>query len=80
MESVSIKVVDARDPNKVIMVYVEPIELTMTVQDFKQKLCKESDTLSKLYVQVLIMLHRKAQSWSDKGQVDCRNRERGSTC
>ena len=46
-KSVPIKVVDARDPTKVIMSYVEPVDLSMKVQDFKIMLCKQSDLLSK---------------------------------
>jgi hypothetical protein len=45
--SLVIKVVDSKDQNKVIMTYIEPISSDMTVADFKSKLCKDSDFLSK---------------------------------
>ena len=42
-----LKVVDSRDSNKVLMSYMEPISAKMSVADFKQKLCIDSDQLRK---------------------------------
>jgi hypothetical protein len=42
-----LKVVDSRDPGKVVMSYVEPLSAKMSLADFKQKLCKDSDQLRK---------------------------------
>ena len=45
--TLSLKVVDSRDTNKIIMAYVEPISAKMSLGEFKQKLCKDSDQLRK---------------------------------
>lgn len=44
-----LKVIDARDPTKVIMAYLEPISVKMTLAEFKQKLCNDSDQLREYY-------------------------------
>lgn len=46
---IKIKVVDARDQTKVVMHYIEPLDAMMTVRDFKVKLCKDAELLSKLF-------------------------------
>ena len=42
-----LRVVDSRDTSKVVMTYVEPISAKMSLAEFKQKLCKDSDQLRK---------------------------------
>ena len=43
----SIKVVRQDKPDEVVMHYIEPVDRNITVEKFKQKLCAESEYLSK---------------------------------
>lgn len=44
-----IKVVSSKDKTNILMSYVEPLSASMTVNEFKIKVCKESDALSKAH-------------------------------